>query len=265
MPSPFEIASAVERAGENVYRAAIPDGWQQGRGAFGGVVLGTLARAMIASEPDASRHLRMIAGEICAPVLSVESQIEVTVLRRGKNLTNLDARMIQNGSIVARASAGLSAPRSTAGEVLSPPPPERKPISQALSTAMPSPPAPSFARHYEFHVTGPLPFSSGDEPIVHGSVRERTPPASLDAPAIIGMLDSFWPALFSTSSMPRPMATAGFTAELLVDPKTLDASEPLFYRAHVAAMRDGFFVEMRELWSASTIVAMNQQTFAILA
>jgi hypothetical protein len=265
MPSPFEIASAVERVGENVYRTAIPDGWQQGRGAFGGVVLGTLARAMIASEPDPSRQLRMIAGEICAPVLSIESRVEVSVLRRGKNLTNLDARMIQDGEVVARASAGLSAPRRTGGDVYMPSPPDRKPIAESGPAVMPSPPAPSFARHYEFHVTGPLPFSRGDEPVVHGYVRERTPPSMLDAPAIIGLLDSFWPALFSVASAPRPMATAGFTAELLADPRSLDPAAPLFYRAHVAALRDGFFVEMRELWFEDSIVAMNQQTFAILA
>src|SRR5690606_33172743 len=120
MPSPFENATAVERVGEHTYVAHVPDGWQQGRGAFGGVVLGTLARAMIASEPDETRTLRMLAGEICGPVLAEETQLEVTVLRRGKNLTNLDARMLQRGEIVARASAGLSAPRSTGGEVLSP-------------------------------------------------------------------------------------------------------------------------------------------------
>jgi hypothetical protein len=265
MPSPFEIATAVERVDEHVYRADIPDGWQQGRGAFGGVVLGALARAMIASEPDPTRTLRMIAGEICGPVLAMETRLEVSVLRRGKNLTNLDARMLQDGAIVARASAGLSAPRSTGGDVISPALQERKPLSEATPVTLPSPPAPVFARNYEFHVTGPLPFSSGDEPVVHGYVRERTPPDSLDAPAIIGLLDAHWPALFTTSTMPRPMATAGFTAELLVDPETLDPSELLFYRAHVAAMRDGFFVEMRELWSGDTIVAMNQQTFAILA
>jgi hypothetical protein len=173
--------------------------------------------------------------------------------------------MYQDGEVVARASAGVSAPRSTGGEVYMPQPPDREPISDAGPAVMPSPPAPSFARHFEFHVTGPLPFSGGDDPVVHGYVRERIPPATLDAPAVIGLLDSFWPALFSVASSPRPMATAGFTADLLVDPRTLDPAAPLFYRAHVAALRDGFFVEMRELWSEDTIVAMNQQTFAVLA
>ncbi|NLY95344.1 MAG: thioesterase family protein [Myxococcales bacterium] len=265
MPSPFENATAVERVGEHTYLARIPDGWQQGRGAFGGVVLGTLARAMIASEPDPARTLRMLSGEICGPVLAEEARLEVTVLRRGKNLTNLDARMFQGGEVVARASAGLSTPRSTAGDVRNPPPPARKPIEEALSVTLPSPPAPVFAKHYAFSVTGPLPFSGGSEPVVHGYVRERVAPDALDAPAIIGLLDAHWPALFSVHTAPRPMATAGFAAELLVDPRTLDPTRPLFYRGEAVAQRDGFFVEMRELWSDDVLVALNQQTFAILA
>ena len=33
----------------------------------------------------------------------------------------------------------------------------------------------------------------------------------------------------------------------------------------IIAERDGFCVEFRELWQGSSLVAMNQQTFAILA
>ncbi len=42
----FGVASAVEPIRDGHFRATIPDGWQQGRGAFGGLVLGTLLRAI---------------------------------------------------------------------------------------------------------------------------------------------------------------------------------------------------------------------------
>ena len=37
MPSPFELASAIASSGEGQFTAEIPPGWDQGRGAFGGV------------------------------------------------------------------------------------------------------------------------------------------------------------------------------------------------------------------------------------
>jgi hypothetical protein len=265
MPSPFEVATAVERISENVYTSLVPDGWQQGRGAFGGLVLGTLARAMIASEPDASRMMKMLSGEICGPVLAKETRIEVTVLRRGKNLTSLDARLFQDGEVIARASAGLSAARSTAGDVRAPQPPTPPPLETAEVSSVPRSMAPPFSFHYQFQPTGPRPFSGSKDPVVEGYVREAIPSSRGDAPLVISLLDAYWPALFSTETKPRAAATVGFTAQLLVDPVTIDPARPLFYRARMEAMRDGFMVEVRELWHGETLVAMNQQTFALLA
>jgi hypothetical protein len=47
-----------------------------------------------------------------APALVGPAAIEVTVLRRGRNLSNLDARMMQSGEVVARASAVFSEARA---------------------------------------------------------------------------------------------------------------------------------------------------------
>ena len=106
--------------------------------------------------------------------------------------------------------------------------------------------------------------AGGAEPVTAGWIREQSPPDRLDAPALIGRLDAWWPAIFSVASQPRASATVTFTAELLCDPATLPAAEPLFYRAHVAALREWMFVEFRELWHQDRLVAMNQQTFALL-
>ena len=265
MRSPFELASAIEKKSEGVYSVSIPAGWEQGRGAFGGVVLGALARAIVDAEPDEGRLLRMLSGEICAPVLAKPGEIQVELLRRGKNMTNADARFIQDGNVVARASAGLSQKRSTAGESAFPASPSRPPLGAAKKITMPDTVAPAFSRNYDFRLTGPFPFSGYDKAIVEGYTREAEPPARLDAASIIALLDSYWPAIFSTLQMPRAIATAGFTAQLLIDPAELDASEHLFYRAHAPVIHEGFFVELRELWSGDRVVAMNQQTFAILA
>lgn len=265
MPSTFELATAVRHTDDHTYALDVPDGWQQGRGAFGGLVLGAIARAMIASEPDAGRALRMLAGEICGPVLPLPSRVTVEVLRRGNNLTNLDARLVQEGAVLARASAGLSTARSTGGAVLAPPPSAPPRWQDAEIVEVPRAFAPAFARHFAYRPTGPLPFSGGTEPIVEGYVRERETPTRVDAPTIIALLDAYWPTIFSIESRPRGAATVGFTAQILTDPGALDPEVPLFHRARLVAMRDGFFVEMRELWHETTLVAMNQQTFALLS
>lgn len=262
MPSPFAVHSSVTAIDPLRYVAVIPDGWQQGRGAFGGIVLGTLLRAMIAAEPDTTRLVRSLSGDVCAPVLPGQVEIEVTVLRRGRALTNLDARMMRDGEVLARASAVLSVARTThLGATPDSPPSEIDWRTVELVSIGP-PFAPVFTQHYAFRNTGPMPFSSHPRAETEGFIIEREAPDTLDAPAIVALLDSWWPAVFSSTTQPIAAVTTAFAAQLLVDPSTLDGHVPLRYRARAVAASEGFSVEFRELWSGDTLVALNQQTFA---
>lgn len=268
MGSAFEQGSAIMSLGDGRYVADIPDGWQQGRGAFGGLVLGALLRAIEASEPDPGRRTRSLSGELCGPVLPGPVEIHVTALRRGNNLSNLDARMIQNGEVLARASAIVSSDRVLETPTLV----DEVPACVAAAPdwrevpalPMAAPMGPVFAAHIEFRPTGPLPFTGGAQPEVHGFVRYRSTPTRLDAPALVGLLDCWWPAVFSVEHRPRMMATVAFTAQLLAAPGSLASDVPLLHVARARGMHGGFFVEFRELWAGTRLVAMNQQTFAYL-
>jgi len=268
MSGAFRAASAVERRADGVYACRIPDGWQQGRGAFGGLVLGVLARAMddVARAHDgAPRTLRSLTGDLCGPALPGEGAVTVTTLRRGKGMTFLDARLEQPGGVVARASAAFAASRGTRTPAVSPPAPDARPwrdvpVFERLGTG-----APDFTAHYEYRPTGPLPFAGSAVPACAGWVRERAHDgAPLDTPAVLGLVDAWWPAVFSIEPAPRPMATVTFTFELLADASELPGDEPLQFASHAVVARDGLFVEFRELWAGGRPVAFNQQTFAIL-
>jgi hypothetical protein len=67
-----------------------------------------------------------------------------------------------------------------------------------------------------------MPFSGGSEPIAGGFIRLRDRGAPLDVEALIALLDAWWPALFSVTESPRPIATVAFTAEILSDPALID-------------------------------------------
>jgi acyl-CoA thioesterase len=111
MANAFEEASAVERIDNDTFRARIPDSWQQGRGAFGGLVLGTLLRAMQRYEPDPARSVRALTSDLCGAVLPGDAKIHVSLLRRGARVTYLDAQLRQQAQVMARASAVLACSR----------------------------------------------------------------------------------------------------------------------------------------------------------
>jgi hypothetical protein len=261
----FHAASAIDRVSEAGFRACIPDGWQQGRGAFGGLVIGMLTRAIVAVEPDPARCLRTLTAEVFAPVTPGDVEIGVEIMRRGTNLTNVHARLKREGAALATASAALGTPRST-GKSAAWVPAHPDAIEWTTLAPLPVEPplGPVFARHYEYRSGGPLPLSGGAEPRTDGFVREKGRSAALDAAALIALLDAFWPALYSIETLPRAIATISFTAELSVDPSTLRGDEPLRHRARLASVQGGFMTEFRELWSGEQLVAMNQQTMALL-
>jgi len=258
----FEEATALERTGEVSFRGLVPDRWQQGKGAFGGVMVGMMARAMIACEGE--RRLRSLSADLCAPALCGPVDVEIEVLRRGASATFLGARLRQSAGLLARASASFAAAREIAPpgiEVRSPPVlPWR-----AVDVVPVEPPlAPVFTQHYEYRPTGPVPFTGGTEALASGYLRPKVRPEVYDVPAVCALLDAWWPTVFPLAHGPRGVATVGYTMQLLVDPKVIPVDVPLRYSATGVDQDDNFFVEMRELWSGDRRVAMNQQTFALL-
>ncbi len=259
----FISVTKIERVGEGRFTAHIPDGWQQGRGAFGGLVLGTLAHAMLEGEPQGNRALRTLSGDLCGPVLPGEVEIATRVLRRGSNQSNMHAELRQGGEVLALASAVLSTARPSPPSVPleAAPPPSDWPTLPVVELAQAF--RPPFAEHYEYRSVGPALGPTG-EARTSGFIRERAALECVDAPTLIARLDAWWPTLFLVEGKPRLMATVSFMAEILCDPAALKATEPLRYRARLAGLHQGFCVELRELWQGERPVALNQQTMAII-
>ncbi len=265
--SEFERATALRvlDGPQTGFYGSVPDGWQQGKGAFGGIAIGMLARAIVMSEPDGTRRLRSLSADLCARLLPGPVTVHVSTLRRGGSVTYLDGRLLQGDQLIARASAALASPRDVPPVHYHPAPPN-PPAWQGIEPLPMGPPmGPVFTRHYEFRSTGPLPVSGVESSRIGGWVREKVAPQALDEAAIMGLLDSWWPAVIASSKQFRAIATIGYTMQLLVDPRTLPADQPLYFQAEAVATSDNFVVEMRELWSGEQVVALNQQTFAILS
>jgi hypothetical protein len=261
----FEEASVVRRTGPGIFEAGLPDGWQQGRGAFGGLVYGILARAMEAELAESTRRLQTLSGDIAGPVLPGAATIQVEVLRRGAKQSNLHARLSQAGHVLAVASGVFCAPRAVQMPALrAVESPDRAAWDQLEILPVEPPMGPDFAVAYEYRQAGPAPLSGSRDAETAGYVRERAVPARRDAPSVIGLLDAWWPTLWSIVTEPRPVATTSFLAEILLDPTRLDPIERLFHEGRMAGQGDGFFVELRALWCGDVCVAMNQQTFAVL-
>jgi hypothetical protein len=261
--SPLDTFITPEPLGNGAFAFTFPDGWQQGRGAFGGLVVAALVRAVEATVQD-GRTLRSLTAELCGPTLPGMATIQTEVLRAGNAVSTLAARLMQGEELQAHAVAVLGQPRTTDCDV--PARREMPPLAWHDTPVLEiGPPlGPHFARYLEFRNTGPLPFSGAEATHTSGWVRPRYA-HKRDAAWIAACADAWWPVLFASQAAPRPMATIAFSLQMLCDPMTLDPQAPLYHIAHTKAVHEGYAVEFRELWTHDMrLVALNEQTIAVI-
>ncbi len=248
----------------------IPDTWQQGRGAFGGLIAAILIRALEESSPG--RALRSVTLELCGPINPGRANLALEPLRVGNAVTTTAARLSQDDGVLAYAVGVLGSPRAPdqdrgpGARLFELTPPSSMPDWRTLApVSMDVPGVAVFTRHFEFRNTGPLPFTSQGPAHAEGFIRLRSPGKRRDAAFLAACIDAYWPAVFPLWEVPRPMATIAFMFQPFVYDDGIDPEAPLFYRAHTLALAEGYCAEHRELWSEDgRLLALNDQTLAII-
>lgn len=262
----FRRLTTPRRAGDGLYVIDIPDAWQQGRGAFGGLVLAMLVRAIRAHEPDPDRALRSLTAALPGPVQPGPAQIRVDVLRSGSGVSTLTAQLVQGDEVLSHVLAILGRARVSDRDRMLLSPPTLVPWREVPVAPIRAPIAPVFTQHCEFRPVGGYPFTGqSGNPQVQGWARFLGLGPRWEEADLVATADIYWPALLLTEPGPRPMVTVAFSFQLLHAPALLPPDAPLFYRGSTLAARDGYVVEQRELWSESgELVALNEQTLALV-
>jgi acyl-CoA thioesterase len=250
---------------EGRYRWDVPEGWEQGRGAYGGLVLACMVRAIEHAAGTPDRTLRSLTSILGGVVPAGQATILVEPLRIGNGMSTLAARLVQDGEVKTHAVAILGRPRIGEDLGIGAQRQVAAPWRDVPTYELQPPMAPIFTRNMEYRPTGPLPFSGHDQPMTHGWVRPKTPGPARDGAFLVAMADTWWPAIFSTLPTPRPTATVAFSIDVVGPWEGLDPSSPLFISERVVAGRDGYLVEFRELVGEDgRLLALNQQTVAVI-
>ncbi len=263
-----EVSQVQQSNQDGNFYCDVPDGWQQGRGAFGGYGIALAIRALEAAEGQSAetndRPLRALTAELPGPLLPGRAGIETKLLRRGKGMTSWEATVTQDQEVKVRLSALFGVPRV----------PEMKwepnvPTMQDFGETPAIPQGmlpPRFARHFEYRVAGNLPFSSSAEPTCEGWISPRVQLDRWGPAEVAALADAYWPSFFAVLDGFRPMATVTFSLTLTAAAERLDPAKPLYYRARSLNASAGYVVEMRELWTPDgELVALNPQTFVIIS
>lgn len=245
---------------------SVPDGWQQGRGAWGGLVVAALVRAAVTAENSsgvAGRPVRSVSAEIVAPVVAGLATIDVREVRRGSSTATWAVEVTSDGQLAVTASVVLGDDRRgvSLGEP-TPPAPPVPPWSEVAEVDLAPPLAPPFLQHLRMRPLRGFPYSGSTDDVVAWI---GYPSGSFDAAALLALVDGPWPVALVRTREQRPMATLSFLATLLVDPSTVDPSEPLLFASHLIGEHAGYATERRELWTADgRLVVENLQLITLI-
>lgn len=256
-------------AGMAAFDWDVPAGWEQGRGAWGGLVIGALLRAVDATQGSQGRSIRTVSAHLVAPVPAGPVAVTTALVRRGSSMSTWSAELAEaDGAVLAHAMVIAGDPRA---------PDLDDHLASHQLAAMPAadawqqcpvipigpPMGPAFAAHLQFRPITGLPLSKGPARILGWIGFGDDVPWT--AARLLGLVDAYWPAVYATLPAMRPVATVSFSAHLLVDPASLDPAGPLLFESQLAAATDGFTTETRRLWSAEgRLVVENFQSIVVI-
>jgi len=243
----------------------VPDGWQQGRGAWGGLAIGAMIIAVEQAETGQSsggpdRTVRSVSMQLCGPAVIGLSEVTVEPVRIGTGMSTWSVRVtdpqssvIATGTVITGVPRGSSdAPSSTPWSPLEAPAAPRPEDVPTVPTPAPFPP---FTQHFDYRVASGFPLQ-GSPAETLGWIGYRDSP-TWSAASLIALADAWYTATLVHLRELTSISTVEFTASLLIDPADLDPGTPLLHHGVVSSFREGYASEQRRLWTPDGRLAVD--------
>lgn len=278
-----ELMRSIERRGD-AWSVEIGEDWAQGRSLFGGLQAGLAARAM-RDLRSIEAPLRSLQVAFLAPVPPGPITLHARVLRTGKNVQQIEARIVAGEDTLCLAIGVYGAARASRIGVL----PTQPPVPDGALIAMPRLPGvipenapsrlpaplrlpfvpgltPNFTQHFGVRwLQGSLPLSGSDETRQVLELDLLDPGGDpLDETQVLAFADFIPPIALNFLTTPANGSSLTWMVEFLRD--RYDDLPPEGWRVHaeLLAARDGYLNQSVNLWAPDgTPAAMGRQAMTV--
>jgi acyl-CoA thioesterase len=264
---PSSLESTIRR-----FQGTFSDRWLIDRGLHGGHSIAAMVRAIEAAAGNETRTLRSLTNHYLLPVSAGPFAIDVTIERAGRSLSNVSARLVQEGRVVGLALAALGEPRESyewdhSAMPFVAPPDGCPDLWDGIT-------APSVQKNWESRVaigprygSGKLFDTSRTETVSGGWIRLRDP-RPVDAAVAAALTDTWLPTPFTylDDEHPALFPTVELTVQFL-DPLPLpgDTGElPCFVLHRIDTARSGFLVQDTDVWTRDGRMIARGRQHALL-
>lgn len=256
----FDDASAVDPAGEMVWKAEVQPGWDIFGVTNGGYLMAIAARAM--SEAAGGRLPVSLTAHFTRPVSAGAVEVSVEMVKTGRRYSTLRAGVVAEAESMAllgsfaEPDAFGDAPLFMAAEPPEMPPPEECVLIRPAEDApIPPPLTDKFEERLHPGDTGPMVGNPSGNAVVRGWFRLYDDEA-IDPFTLLLVADAFPPAVFNAS---MPLAWTP-TLELTTQIRGIPAPGWLRCRFRTRFITGGMLEEDGEIWDESgRLVALSRQ------
>lgn len=244
---------------------SVPAGWGQGRTVFGGLSAALLNHAMVGEQADA-RPMRVQNIQFIGPLQVDEPfTVQVVHLRDGKNVTQLQAQLVQKGKIAVQAMAAFGADRESkaqyqaAAATLSAAPQRPNWIPQIPKVT------PKFHRYIDLRIDeGGYPFTGKSNPYYRGWMRFSQPPQQMTDAHILALIDVWPPTTLQLLKWPAPASTLSWNVELTRPHPVLDPTHWLAYECKTRQAGSGYAHTEASIYAPNgQLIGLSRQTITV--
>jgi acyl-CoA thioesterase len=249
------------------YQLTIDESWGQGRTVFGGC---SAALAYQAAENliEDSRQVRAFHCNFIGPI-EVGSPVTVTaeILRTGRNVTQILAKVSQNGQVGVMAQVCFGVSRESKIQSLATDrhvmtrPKKGKFIPQIPKIV------PKFIQHFDLAIEkGSLGFGKSDKAELHGWSRFKKPVTQMKMAFLLALMDAWPPTMYQMIRVPAPASTMSWDVEFIDPDRMLGDHEWLACVCEARHIKEGYGHEEANFWDeAGNLIAISRQVVAIFA
>ncbi|WP_206483958.1 thioesterase family protein [Thalassotalea sp. G2M2-11] len=239
--------------------------WTQGRTVFGGLSA-CLLLAAAEEKVSKDKDLHSLYTSFIGPLLANEPfEIEVSILREGKNVVQVLSKAMQNGQVAVLQQSCFGSKR--ASDIV---------IDHIPSHTMIKPEgarflqdnlegAPNFIQNFDLYLSdGGGPFSGSSESHTHGWMRFKEAPQVITNAHIVCLIDTWPPTFAQQLKSPAPLSTMNWYLEFINPGVKCNPTDWLAYQCDASYAKGGYGYSDAYIWSnTGEVIAKSHQTITV--
>ncbi len=244
--------------------AEVPEGWRQGRTAYGGITAGLALTAASLEFPDLP-PLRSMLLNFTGPVFG-NPILRTVCLRQGKSVTTVQVTVYSEGKVAAQVIFTFGGSRQSSLAIAGPSKTlDRSPAEyEEFAPARIAKFVPEFLQNFDVRlVAGSRSVSGADEGYVRVVARHKDVDSRTGVDSLVAIADVLPPAAFTMARQVAPVSSVTWILNMLTDdPLTSDGWWHIDSR--MTAAQDGYSSQQMNVWSIDgTLVAEGMQSVAL--